>query len=167
MSAAWPDLMSKFLGKYTLIFKDRQSPHPHSVSTERILDETAVAIARTAHTFTSMVCLLFLALLMPNSPMMRAGPIFAAVNVFLALRIPLTMIPMTIVNLQHMAVSFDRVTEFLLLPEFKPAPVVAPGSRRIREGDVVLRIPGKSRWAKEGQVDLNKVVVGRWCDLCG
>ena len=145
MSATLPDFMSKFVGIVTLICKDRQAPNPHPVCTERILDETAVAVARTAHTFTSMVCLLLLALLMPNSPMMRAGPIFAAVNVFLALRIPLTMIPMTIVNLQHMAVSFDRVTEFLLLPEFKPPPAVAPGSRRIREGDVVLRIPGKSR----------------------
>ena len=52
------------------------SPHPVAVTAERILADGAVALARIAPNFTAMVCFLFLALLAPNSPVMRAGPIF-------------------------------------------------------------------------------------------
>ena len=119
--------------------------HVLTIFAERVLGDIPTNVGRSAPQFIAMVCFLCLALVVPNSPMIRAGPMFAAMNVFLALRNPLIMLPETVVGLQHMGVSFDRLTEFLLLPEFKPPPVVGPGSRRVREGDVVVRIPGTSR----------------------
>ena len=124
-----------------------------NATTERILAELSMAFARVGPNITAVACLLFLVLLMPNSSMLRPGPIFAAMNVFLALRVSLMMIHETIAGLHHINVSFERVTEYLLLPEFHALPNVAPGSKRIRKGDVVLTIPGKSRWVNEVHSD--------------
>ena len=120
-----------------------------NATTERILAELSMAFARVGPNITAVACLLFLVLAMPNSSMLRPGPIFAAMNVFLALRVSLMMIHETIAGLHHISVSFERVTEYLLLPEVHPMPDVAPGSKRIRKGDVVMKIPGNSRWVKE------------------
>ena len=107
-------------------------------------------MGRGAPNLISMLCLVVLALVDPNSDMLRPGAVFAAVNVFMALRVPLINIPEVIMNLQHMSVSFARVTHFLLLPESAPAAAVPPGRLRPRRGDVVVRIPGSSRFELEG-----------------
>ena len=111
-------------------------------------------LGRSAPNIISMLCFLVLALVEPNSDMLRPGAIFAAVNVFMALRIPLINIPENIMNIQHMSVSFARVTHFLLLPESAPAPAVPPGRLRTRRGDVVIRIPGNSRFERGARVDV-------------
>ena len=108
-------------------------------------------MGRAAPNLTGLVCFLVLAMVEPNSAMLRAGPVFAAVNVFLALRAPLIMIPESIMYVQHISVSFARVTHFLLLPESAPAPAVPPGSLRKRRGDVVIRIAANSRFELRGK----------------
>ena len=113
---------------------------------ERCLGEASTQVGRSAPNLMAMVCFVVLALVEPNSDMLRPGPVFAAVNVFLALRAPLIMIPETIMHVQHIAVSFARITHFLLLPESAPPPKPPPGSLRIRKGDVVIGIPANTRY---------------------
>ena len=117
---------------------------------ERCLGEASVQMGRSAPNLTAMACFVALALVEPNSAMLRPGPVFAAVNVFLALRAPLIMIPETIMHAQHIAVSFARITHFLLLPESAPPPKPPPGTLRIRKGDVVVDIPANARFEMRG-----------------
>ena len=105
-----------------------------------------MSLGRSAPNLTAMACFVVLALVEPNSEMLRPGPVFAAVNVFLALRAPLIMIPETIMHAQHIAVSFARITHFLLLPESAPPPKPPPGTLRIRKGDVVIGVPANARF---------------------
>merc|ERR1711871_919925 len=66
------------------------------IGKQRCLAEISVAIGRTSPNVTSGVCFLCLAVAFPNSSYLRAGAVFAAMNVFLALRTPLILIPETI-----------------------------------------------------------------------
>jgi ABC-type multidrug transport system fused ATPase/permease subunit len=63
--------------------------------------------------------------------------IFASISAFQALRMPLISIPMHIVTMQTMRVSFERITRFLTLPEVQrhqSLPVVEP-SAAVGEGE--------------------------------